>query len=94
MFRHQAAKKIFSLIRINGFAFDLEVLYLTKKLNLKKEEVPVIWINNSFSKLSLIQHSLPMFFDILKIRNIHRYAQIKEDVIVKDNAKTKFKTIN
>lgn len=58
-------------LKINGFSFDVEILYLAKKLGLKVSEIPIKWINNSNSKVSTIRSPINMFIDLLKIKNIH-----------------------
>ncbi len=50
-FTAQAAQQIFPLQQINRWAFDIEILYLAKKLGLKIVEVPVDWSARDNSKL-------------------------------------------
>jgi dolichyl-phosphate beta-glucosyltransferase len=40
-FKKQAARRIFSAQRISGFCFDVEILYIAKKLGFKIKEMPV-----------------------------------------------------
>lgn len=68
LFSKKAAKKIFGLQRLPGFAFDVEVLFIARKKGFKIKEVPVVWKNASGTKVSLIKDSLKMFGDIIKIR--------------------------
>lgn len=72
MFRDDAAKILFRLQKCNGFAFDVEILYLAGKLSLPVAEVPVNWTNQSGSKIRLFADSFKMLKDILKIRGMHR----------------------
>jgi dolichyl-phosphate beta-glucosyltransferase len=72
MFRGDAANTLFRLQLCNGFAFDVEILYLARKLSLSVAEVPVNWTNQSGSKVSLIADSFKMLKDNLKIRMMHR----------------------
>jgi dolichyl-phosphate beta-glucosyltransferase len=72
LFRADVAKKLFELRTIDGFAFDVEVLYLARKHGYAVAEVPVIWINDEASRVNPITHSLRMFSDILKVRGRHR----------------------
>lgn len=67
-FKKDATKEIFKRQKIDGFGFDVEILYIAKKLNYKIKEVPVTWLNSPNSKVSPIKHSLEMFKDILKIK--------------------------
>ncbi|MEN6511287.1 MAG: dolichyl-phosphate beta-glucosyltransferase [Chloroherpetonaceae bacterium] len=72
MFKKSVAKQIFSLAKIDGFGFDVEILYLAHKMNFKIAEIPVEWRNDTKSKISPVYDSLKMFFEILKIRSLHR----------------------
>lgn len=71
MFRKDAAKMLFRLQKCNGFAFDVEILYLAGKMSLPVAEVPVDWTSQSGSKVRLFADGFRMFKDILKIRRIH-----------------------
>lgn len=68
LFRQDAAKSIFSRLRIEGFAFDAEVVYLAEKLGLRYSRVPVTLINEHSSTLSLTRHAWPMLRDIVGLR--------------------------
>ena len=68
LFRRQAAHKIFSLQRLNGFAFDVEILYITKVLGYKIKDVPITWINRIDSRVGIAKDSLKMFLDLFIIR--------------------------
>lgn len=72
LFRREAALACFSRRKIDGFAFDVEVLYIARRLNLTVKECPVIWINDEASRVDPIRHSLQMIRDIAKIRVLHR----------------------
>lgn len=68
LFKSGAAKKVFSLSKIDGFAFDVEILFIAKKIGYRTKEVPVRWINSPHSKVRIMRDSLKMFFDLLRIR--------------------------
>jgi dolichyl-phosphate beta-glucosyltransferase len=53
---------------IDGFAFDVEILFLARRKGLKILELPIVWKNVRGSKLNPLKDSLNMFKDILKIR--------------------------
>ncbi len=75
LFEHDAAKTIFEKQTVNGFSFDLEVLYLAQKLGLRFREVPVTWSNISGSRIHLVHDSIKMFLDIFRIRARHTYKR-------------------
>jgi dolichyl-phosphate beta-glucosyltransferase len=72
MFRREAALAIFPRQRIAGFAFDVEVLFIARRLSLSVTEVPVNWVAQPGSKVNLIVDSLKMLCDICRIRWLHR----------------------
>lgn len=71
-FKGVVAKDIASNLKIDGFAFDAEILYIALKRGYKVKEVPVIWLNSCHSKVNPLYEPLRMFRDILLIRMIHR----------------------
>jgi dolichyl-phosphate beta-glucosyltransferase len=79
LFNKKTAREIFSRLKIYGSeapeiqdaylgAFDVEVLYLAKKLGYKVKEVPVTWTYVKTSRLNPIKDSVKMALDVLKIR--------------------------
>lgn len=66
-FTEEAAEKIFPLIKINHWGFDVEILALSKKMGYKIKEIPVIWINNPFSHVSAMAY-LQVLLEVIKIR--------------------------
>jgi dolichyl-phosphate beta-glucosyltransferase len=86
MFRKDITKELFSRQKINGFAFDVELLYLASKLSLPMAEVPVNWINQKGSKVNLVTDSIKMLKDIFKIRFLHRKGiSSKRQIYAKGN---------
>jgi len=71
-FRREAALKIFNLQKINGFAFDVEILYIAQKFGLKIKDVPVRWINSPDSRVGIVGGSLSMLMALLKIKFYER----------------------
>jgi dolichyl-phosphate beta-glucosyltransferase len=72
MFTAEAASKVFKLQTSKGFSFDVEILFIARKLKLKIVEEAINWQNVPGSKVNLILDSLKMFKDIIKFRFIHR----------------------
>jgi len=71
-FRATASKQIFGVQKLNGFSFDVEVLFLAAQQHFKVAEMPVEWVNEPNSKVRMLIDPLMMFIDILKIRRLHR----------------------
>lgn len=70
-FRGKAAKEIFDRQELIGFSFDVELIYLAKKLGYSIAEIPA-YVSNShatkISKVDLLADSLKMLRDLFKIR--------------------------
>lgn len=71
-FTADAAQEIFSRAVIDGFAFDVEVLYLVEHLELTATEVPVSVDHSAETTVRLVAQSLQVVADIGRIR--HRAA--------------------
>jgi dolichyl-phosphate beta-glucosyltransferase len=69
MFRRDIIRPLWGKIQIQGFGFDLEVLFLAQKMNYKIKEVAVNWTHIEHSKVHLIKDSLQMLTNILQIRS-------------------------
>ncbi len=67
-FSAEAAQLLFGLARIDGFAFDVELLYLAELHGLTVLEVPVAVANSSTSTVRVGRDSLRMLRDILRVR--------------------------
>lgn len=68
LFTAEATKKLFGLAREDGFAFDVEVLYLARKLGIGIAEVPVNWTEIAGSKVRLWRDGMRMLKSVLRIR--------------------------
>ncbi len=68
VFRRAAAIDIFSRTTLDGFAFDAEVVYLTRRLKLPWRRIPVTLVNEYSSTISLTRHAVPMLLDVLRLR--------------------------
>jgi dolichyl-phosphate beta-glucosyltransferase len=60
---------LFSRAKIDGFAFDTEILLLARKLGMRVDELPVEWINDEHTKFRPLQDGLRSFRDLLRIRS-------------------------
>lgn len=71
LFRRDAARDLFGRARLDGFAFDVEVLWLARG-RYQVAEVPVVWSHVDDSKVSPGGDAARMFVDLLRIRWLHR----------------------
>ena len=72
LFRGDIARDLFGRARIDGFAYDMEILYLARRRGLAIAEVPVLWFNSPDSRVSLWRDALPTLWDLLRLRWLHR----------------------
>ena len=82
LFRRETAHAIFRRQTFERFSFDVEILFIARKLGYRIAEVPVRWLNSPDTKVSAIKDSMQMFSDLFKIRwnDIRgRYAREKPD---------------
>jgi hypothetical protein len=67
-FRSDVARLIFSRARVNGFAFDVEVIHLVERYGLSMTEVPVQVENSSRSTVSVGRDAIRLVRDLSRIR--------------------------
>ncbi len=72
-FSLRAGREIFSRLTLDGFSFDAEVVFLTQRLGLTFQRIPVNLVREYGSTLSLRRHTIPMLRDIVALwwRNRH-----------------------
>lgn len=69
-FRRSAREAIFSRQKIEGFAFDVELLILAERLGHSIADLPVEWHNAEGSKVHMIRDSWRMLRDAVRIRSV------------------------
>ena len=67
-FARRAGKHIFAGQRIDGFAFDCEVLMLARHLGYRIKEIGVIWCDDRDSRVKPVRDSIRMLVSLIKIR--------------------------
>lgn len=72
LFRREVAQQIFARTCVDRFAFDVEAIYVARKLAYRIEEVPVVWRDSRSSTVHPIRDAARMFFDLFRIRRLHR----------------------
>lgn len=71
LFRRTVAQELFGNVSINGFGFDLELLYLAQRRGYRIAEVPVNWSDQPGSKVRVIRDGLVMLRDLTVIKRNH-----------------------
>jgi dolichyl-phosphate beta-glucosyltransferase len=67
-FTRSAASAIFPRLTIPGFAFDVEALYVARRLGLRVEEVAITWTADADSRVRVARDAVRMLRDVLSIR--------------------------
>jgi dolichyl-phosphate beta-glucosyltransferase len=67
-FRADAARAVFSRQRIGGFGFDVEVLYLARRLGFGIRVVPLEWEHKENSRVAPVRDTLLMLRDVVSVR--------------------------
>jgi len=70
-FTAAAAESLFTRQKLDGFSFDVELLWLAHRARMPVAEIPVEWINEANSRVRLLADPLKMFRDVLLIRRLH-----------------------
>jgi glycosyltransferase involved in cell wall biosynthesis len=67
-FTAPAARELFQRQTIDGFGFDVELLFLARKLGYRVREVSVSWRHVPASRVDPIRDTLRMVGDVLRVR--------------------------
>jgi glycosyltransferase involved in cell wall biosynthesis len=67
-FRADAAKAIFTRQRIDDWGFDVEVLYLARRLGYPIRVLPLRWEHKENSRVQPIRDTLAMLADVVTVR--------------------------
>ena len=71
LFRAAVAHDLFGALTTDGFAFDVEILFLARRRGYSIAEVPVTWVNDDRSRVHAVFDSARMLRDIIRIRARH-----------------------
>src|SRR5437016_12544362 len=67
-FRLDVCRPILENARTEGFGFDVELLYLARKANLRMREIPVRWDHHEGSKVQFARDSMRMLREVIALR--------------------------
>ncbi|MBW8877075.1 MAG: glycosyltransferase family 2 protein [Acidobacteria bacterium] len=70
--RGDVGRSLFSALTIEGFAWDVEMIWLARRRGYRIAEVGVIWVNSPDSRVDPIRSSLSMLRDVVLMRLRHR----------------------
>lgn len=67
LFRREIVSRLFSEIRVGGFAFDTDLLVTASSQDLRIKEVPINWTHQSPSKVSILREVRSMGRDLFSV---------------------------
>jgi len=76
-FRGDVARDLFELQKIDGYMFDVEILYLAQQRHYRVAQVPVRWRDDGDSRLQLVAGNARNALDVMSIRWRHRHVSAR-----------------
>jgi dolichyl-phosphate beta-glucosyltransferase len=67
-FTRASARAVFERLTVDGFGFDVEALFLARKLGYRVRQVPVDWRHVPQSRVDPVRDTLRMLADVLRVR--------------------------
>jgi len=68
----EAGRRLATLLTVERFAYDVELVWLARRLGYAIAEVGVVWINSPDSRVSPVSSSLGALLDVIRFRLRHR----------------------
>ncbi len=68
LFTAEVAGSLFPRLRMDGFAFDVELLLIAQRDGVSIAEVPINWTHQPGSKVNVVSDGLRMALDLFRIR--------------------------
>ncbi len=66
-FTDRACRRLFPVSRIDGFAFDVELLFLARRAGMRIDEVPIDWYYDADSRVQTVRDTRRMVTEIARI---------------------------
>jgi hypothetical protein len=64
----RATEDLFNRVQLEGWTFDVELLYIAQRRGYKIAEVPIDWVHFAGSRVHVLSDSAAMFLDLFRIR--------------------------
>jgi dolichyl-phosphate beta-glucosyltransferase len=71
LLKGDVAREIGTRLTIDGFAYDVELVWLARRLGYEVVEVGVVWVDSPDSRVDPIRSSLSMLRDVIRMRFRH-----------------------
>ncbi len=75
LFRGDAARAIFDRCFVTSWGFDVEVLYVARRLGYRIAEIPVKWSHAEGSKIRPLRAGVQLVYDVVRMR-AHDYGLV------------------
>jgi len=67
-FSANVVEDIFPLQTLNGWSFDIELLYIARRHQYTIKEIPIHWVHHPETKVSAVRDAIRMIQDVFRIR--------------------------
>jgi len=67
LFRMSTCRPLFQRQRLDGFVFDVELLFIAEKWGLRVAELPVAWHHSGDSRVRPVSHAPSVLVDLLRL---------------------------
>jgi dolichyl-phosphate beta-glucosyltransferase len=61
-------RPLFERMIVDGFAFDVELLFLCSRFGMRVQEVPIVWRNDPRTKVGVLVDPFRMVLDVARVR--------------------------
>jgi glycosyltransferase involved in cell wall biosynthesis len=78
-FTGRAAEDLFRCQTLDGWSFDIEILYIARLRGYRIEEIPIPWYFNADTKVNAVKDALKMLWDIAAIRRNHQLGVYEQE---------------
>jgi dolichyl-phosphate beta-glucosyltransferase len=72
LFRHHAVEDIFSVLQLDGYGFDVELLFVAQRRGYRIAEVAINWADCPGSKVRVFKDGIRMLGELWTVRKNHR----------------------
>lgn len=79
-FRGSVAEELFHIQKLDGWTFDVEILFLALRRGYRVIEIPIHWYYSPASRIRVVQDSIHMLMDLFRIRtNWRKGLYVRKD---------------
>lgn len=80
-FQRDIAIDLFARQKIDGYMYDVEILYLAEQAGYKIEQIPIRWRDDGDSRLQLLSGNIRNATDIFRIRLMAKSEPVRDPVM-------------